>query len=244
MATRLHSVVVDSRAPAALADWWSRALGWPVTYRSDSAVVIEPVGDTATLELPVVFARAPEPQRGKDRMHLDLASRSAGHQVETIERLVDMGATHVDVGQRDVAWEVLADPEGHEFCVLPPDTRFDHVGALEAITLDAMRPGPLAGFWAQATGWHVESASHLVASLRHPTGAPPALDIVAVDAPTEGKNRVHLDLAPAPDDDQAAEVDRLVRLGARRADVGQGADASWIVLADPEGNEFCVLTPR
>jgi hypothetical protein len=57
------------------------------------------------------------------------------------------------------------------------------------------------------------------------------------------KNRIHLDLAPYPSDDQAAEVARLLALGAAPADVGQG-DVPWTVLADPEGNEFCVLTPR
>ena len=55
------------------------------------------------------------------------------------------------------------------------------------------------------------------------------------------KNRLHIELDP---DDQAAEVDRLLALGARRADVGQGDDVSWVVLADPEGNEFCVLRPH
>jgi len=54
------------------------------------------------------------------------------------------------------------------------------------------------------------------------------------------KNRLHIDLDP---DDQAAEVDRVIALGARRVDVGQG-DVSWVVLADPEGNEFCVLRPH
>ena len=55
-----------------------------------------------------------------------------------------------------------------------------------------------------------------------------------------GKNRLHFDLAPARDDDQATEVDRLIALGARRIDIGQG-DVSWVVLADPDGNEFCLL---
>lgn len=55
-----------------------------------------------------------------------------------------------------------------------------------------------------------------------------------------GKNRLHLDLRPK---DQAAEVARLEQLGARRVDVGQAADASWVVMADPDGNEFCVLRP-
>jgi hypothetical protein len=58
------------------------------------------------------------------------------------------------------------------------------------------------------------------------------------------KNRLHLDLAPGPDDDQAAEVGRLISMGARRIDVGQPQDATFVVLADPEGNEFCVLSPR
>lgn len=58
------------------------------------------------------------------------------------------------------------------------------------------------------------------------------------------KNRLHLDLAPRADDDQAAEVRRLLEMGATRVDVGQGDEVSWVVLADPEGNEFCVLSPR
>lgn len=61
--------------------------------------------------------------------------------------------------------------------------------------------------------------------------------------PKTGKNRLHLDVAPPLGEDQAAEVDRLVTLGARRIDIGQG-DVTWVVMADPDGNEFCVLTPR
>jgi hypothetical protein len=71
----------------------------------------------------------------------------------------------------------------------------------------------------------------------------PGLVFVPVPESKALKNRLHIDLTPGPDDDQAAEVRRLESLGARRVDVGQG-DVRWIVLADPEGNEFCVLTPR
>ena len=62
-------------------------------------------------------------------------------------------------------------------------------------------------------------------------------------APKLGKNRLHLDVAPPADGDQQAEVERLISLGAKRIDIGQG-DVSWEVMADPDGNEFCVLTPR
>jgi hypothetical protein len=70
----------------------------------------------------------------------------------------------------------------------------------------------------------------------------PGLVFVTVPETKTLKNRLHIDLAPATDD-QEAEVRRLESLGARRMDIGQG-DARWVVLADPEGNEFCVLTPR
>ena len=61
--------------------------------------------------------------------------------------------------------------------------------------------------------------------------------------PKVGKNRLHLDIAPPPGGDQEAEVERLTALGATRVDIGQG-EVTWVVLADPDGNEFCVLTPR
>jgi hypothetical protein len=61
--------------------------------------------------------------------------------------------------------------------------------------------------------------------------------------PKTGKNRLHFDLTPPVDSDQQAEVDRLIALGATRIDIGQG-EVSWVVMADPDGNEFCVLTPR
>ncbi len=72
----------------------------------------------------------------------------------------------------------------------------------------------------------------------------PGLVFVPVPEGKAGKNRLHIDLAPGPDDDQAAEVARLEALGATRVDVGQQTEHTWVVLADPEGNEFCVLSPR
>ena len=69
------------------------------------------------------------------------------------------------------------------------------------------------------------------------------LAFVPVPEPKTGQNRVHLDLASASAEDQAAIVDRLLGLGARHVDIGQG-EVPWVVLADPEGNEFCVLSAR
>ena len=72
----------------------------------------------------------------------------------------------------------------------------------------------------------------------------PGLVFVRVPEVKTLKNRLHLDLAPHTSQDRDAEIDRLLAMGATRVDVGQGPDVTWTVLADPEGNEFCVLSSR
>ena len=112
---------------------------------------------------------------------------------------------------------------------------------LYTVTVDAHDPAALAEFWRQALDYRVAYAAEAEVAIEPPdnTTAPALLFLAAPDTKSV-KNRLHFDLAP---DDQAAEVDRLVALGARRVDIGQG-EVSWVVLADPEGNEFCILTPR
>jgi predicted enzyme related to lactoylglutathione lyase len=110
----------------------------------------------------------------------------------------------------------------------------------EQIVVDAEDPARLARWWAEALGYQiVHEAPDEVEIRRHPDELPGLLFTVAPDTKTV-KNRLHLDLRP---EDQEAEVERLVDMGARPADIGQG-DVSWVVLADPEGNEFCVLADR
>jgi hypothetical protein len=99
------------------------------------------------------------------------------------------------------------------------------VDVLTGIVFDALDPEGMERFWQAATRGRTDG-------LR--------LRFVATRVPKTGKNRLHLDLAGGPD--RAAEVERLLALGAVRADIGQG-DVPWDVLADPEGNEFCVLRP-
>ncbi len=121
--------------------------------------------------------------------------------------------------------------------------------SIQCLDVDAADPGRLAAFWEQALGWRrtVDEPDEVV--LEPPAGSPqdgvaPDLLFLRVPEAKAGKNRLHLDLrpdGPGHVGDQAAEVARLAALGARRVDVGQRADVSWVVLADPEGNEFCVL---
>jgi len=115
----------------------------------------------------------------------------------------------------------------------------------QCVVVDCADPDPVATFWAAALEWrrtHVSADGGEIV-LEPPEGSPedgvaPDLLFVRVPDPTSGKNRLHLDLRPA---DQEAEVARLLALGARRVDIGQPGTVSWVVLADPDGNEFCVL---
>ena len=115
---------------------------------------------------------------------------------------------------------------------------------LESVVIDAADPSALARFWAEALQWPVtfEEPDEVVVELEGEPFVP--LVLGPVPEPKTVQNRLHFDLATTSEDHQAAEVDRLIALGATRTDVGQGDDVPWVVLADPEGNELCVLEPR
>ena len=246
MATRLVHLVVDASDPAALARFCASALGWEIADETPEEVDVWPAGYTYPdpVAVPLVFVPVPEPKTGKNRVHLDLASASAAHQAQLIGRLRDLGATRADIGQGDVPWEVLADPEGNEFCVLEPRDIYRDTGPVATILTDCGDPAALARFWADAAGWPIKWAEDGIVGLRSPRGAGPCLEFLRVPDPKSAKNRLHPDVAPFRGDDPATEVARLLHKGAMPADVGQGDDVSWKVLADPEGNELCVLSPR
>ncbi|NIJ06391.1 VOC family protein [Frigoribacterium faeni] len=110
----------------------------------------------------------------------------------------------------------------------------------EQVVVDAVDPEALAAWWREALDWVTVSEPGDEPELRPAADSLPGLLFVRVPEPKSVKDRLHLDFRP---DDQAAEVARLEALGATRVDVGQ-VDPSWVVLADPEGNEFCVLGSR
>jgi predicted enzyme related to lactoylglutathione lyase len=253
MPTRLVSLVVDTADPAGLARFWAATLDWPITHEDPEEVVIEPPEDDAAQagQLPIVFGGG-DPKTAKNRIHLDLASTSDDHQAALVARLEALGARRIDIGQPDdVSWVVMADPEGNELCVVShrgsvgkdPASAFAGIGPVAAVVFDCADPEAIAPFWAAATGWPVLGRDDEGVWLRDTSGGGPYLDLHRVAEPKTAKLHVHLDVAPFPGDDQGAEVARLRDLGARPADIGQG-DVPWVVLADPQGNELCVLTPR
>jgi Glyoxalase-like domain len=184
----------------------------------------------------------PDPETVKYRMHIDLVTTSAAHQMELVERLKELGATLADVGQGGVPWKVLADPEGNVFCVLEPRKIYRDTGPIAAVVVDCADPRAMARFWGEAMDWTRHEVTDDHARLRSPKGVGPYLEFLRTPGAKTARHRAHLDLVPYRGDDQTAEAARLQTLGATPADVGQG-DVPWKVLADPEGNEFCILAP-
>ncbi|MFD0773239.1 VOC family protein [Streptomonospora algeriensis] len=111
----------------------------------------------------------------------------------------------------------------------------------EALTIDAREPLSLARWWAQTLDWEVMDPDPAGVEVRSPDRHASSLFFVRVDDTKPAKNRLHLDLYA---EDQAAAVEGLIARGATRASVGQPDGAEWVVLRDPEGNEFCLLEPR
>jgi predicted enzyme related to lactoylglutathione lyase len=113
--------------------------------------------------------------------------------------------------------------------------------SLAVVAIDAADPRKVADFWCAVLGWTVIEEDGEVISIGPAGGAGPTIDVLQVPEPKTVKNRLHFDLR-ADGVARADELARLLDLGATPTDVGQSPDVSWTVLADPEGNEFCLLS--
>jgi predicted enzyme related to lactoylglutathione lyase len=243
MSTRLVNLVIDAARPRVLAGFWAALLGWRVAVELPDEVDVR-APETDGWDLDLVFVPVPEPRRGKNRIHLDLASATPERQAELVGHALELGGTHVDIGQGAVPWVVLADPEGNEFCVLEPREKYADAGAVASILVDSHDPERQAEFWAAVSGWRVGSREGAVlVGLRAPSGRGPWLEFLRNDDVKRVKNRLHLDVAPPAGAEHAAAVSEVLAAGAAPADAG-GPGLPWRVLTDPEGNEFCVLSPR
>jgi hypothetical protein len=231
MASELRRVVMDSADPVSLGRFWSALLDRPITEQSANH------GEVALCErVDLVLVAARDPKRGKNRLHLDLASTSADHQDEVVQRAQMLGAAPIDIGQGAAPWVVLADPEGNEFCVLEPRDEYLANVPVAAVVIDALDPSALATFWSHATGLPVTRSHPEYATVRRESGF--WLEFVRVTEPKTAKNRLRFDLSPVADGDIPTEAERLGGYGAA---VSQH-DVESAALADPEGNEFYVLT--
>jgi predicted enzyme related to lactoylglutathione lyase len=233
----LVALCFDAHDPRRLARFWAGVLGRRI---ADDGTELLP-GDATGFR--IRFLPTQEQKVDQNQAHFDLTSTSLADQQQTVARAVELGARHIDVGQRpEDGHVVLADPEGNEFCVIEPGNNFlADCGLIGALACDGSQE--VGYFWSEALGWPLVWDQDQETAIQSPRGGskiswggPPL-------KPTTGKYRLHVDIAPPADGDQQAEVDRLLSLGASRIDIGQG-EVSWMVMADPDGHEFCVLTPR
>jgi catechol 2,3-dioxygenase-like lactoylglutathione lyase family enzyme len=235
---QLVALCIDANDPLRLAQFWSGVLGREVVDDDTRGCpLLLPSDDTG---FGVRFVPTEQPKASQNQMHFDLTSTSLVDQQRTVAAALDLGARHVDVGQRpEEGHFVLADPEGNEFCVIEPGNAFlAGCGFIGALASDGSQE--VGHFWSEALGWPLVWDQDLETAIQSPLGGPKITWGGPPLPPKTGKYRLHFDIAPAEAGNQEEEVDRLVSLGAARADIGQGG-VSWVVMTDPDGHEFCVL---
>jgi Glyoxalase-like domain len=214
---------LDAQDAARVGRFWSAALGLELDTHRGSVVRLEGPTPQETLWVNAV----PEPKAVKNRLHLDIHTGS-------VEELVELGASVLD---DTLPWTVMADPEGGEFCafVRPPERLPDY--RLYEVVVDADDAERIAGWWGERLGIAAQPIPDDPSSwfLDAGGGLPWELIFQQVPEPKVVKNRVHWDVV--------GTTAELLAVGAtlvRRRD----DEISWDLLADPEGNEFCVFTPE
>jgi hypothetical protein len=236
----LENLVMDAVDPQRLGRFWEAALG--CERLTDQSEVFETrlvIAGGPVLDL--CFQRVPEPASEPPRLHLDLGG--GPRQKLEVERLLGLGAAHLDIGQGAVPWVVLSDPEGNACCVLEDRATYAGTGPLAALPLDSADPDRDAHFWAWLTGWS-DTAGDAPRSLRHPSLRGPLLEMCPERAPKgNAKNRLHLDVRLESGDDPDLVAAGIAERGGRELPSAWG-ELPWRLYADPSGNEFCVLPAR
>ena len=236
----LENLVIDAVEPQRLGRFWEAVVGGErLSDEADGFETRLTIADGAALDL--CFQHVRQPPLGSPRLHLDLSGGI--RQAEEVARLLGLGARHLDIGQGEVPWVVLADPEGNPCCVMEDRAAYADTGPLAALPLDSADPDTDAEFWSWLTGW-VEVTGVAPRSLRHPSLRGPLLELCPEVAPKGApKNRLHLDVRLDAGDDPDAVAVGIAERGGRELHPAWG-ELPWRLYADPSRNEFCVLPAR
>jgi predicted enzyme related to lactoylglutathione lyase len=237
----LENLVFDAVDPQRLGRFWEAVVGGEqLTDEHDGYETRLTVEGGPVLDL--CFQRVPEPPLEPLRLHLDLAG--GARQTQEVERLLGLGARHLDIGQGEVPWVVLADPEGNPCCVMEDRAEYADTGPLAALPLDSADPDRDAAFWSWLTGW-TEVAGAAPEVLRHPTRRGPLLALCPEPEPKgAAKNRLHLDVRLEAADDPDDVAAGIAARGGGRLHRPEWGELPWRSYTDPSGNEFCVLPAR
>jgi len=232
MTLTLYAIRFYANDPQRLAQFWAGVLRRALAH---DGVTLLP---TAPTEPRIRFAPTSEPKTDLGRAHFELTSTSLEDQDATVQRALQLGGRHLDIGQSpEDQHVVLADPEGNEFCVIEPGNNFlAGCGFIGAFNWDGSQE--VGYFWSRALGWPLVWDQNEETAIQSPAGGmkiawggPPV-------RPKSANDRLHMDVAVDAGADIEAEADRLVTLGASLA----GKDGADIVMADPDGNEFRLLS--
>jgi Glyoxalase-like domain len=227
--SRLVAVTYDAQDPARLAQFWATMLKREAV--EDVGGVLLPGTDG---QLGLRFVADGAPPHGRHRMHAHLTSTSLLDQQHIVATAVELGASHLDVGQRpEEGHVVLSDPGGYEFCVIEPGNGFlAGCGSLGEITCEGTRTA--GAFWSRALDWPLVWDRGEETAVQSPQGGTKVSWGGEPVSSRQGSDRQRFELVAA-DGDLEAEAGRLVGLGAQRLRV---AGSGVILLADPDGTEF------
>ena len=222
------TVTYDARDANRLAAFWAGMLGREAVEDGDG--VLLPGSET---QLALRFARRDVTMARPNLMHFHLTSASQADQDQKVAAALELGATHLDIGQRpEEGHVVLADPEGYEFDVIEPGNNYlAGTGLLGEIACTGSREVGL--FWSAALGWPLVWDEGEETAIQSPAGGTKVAWGGPSETPKEPFNRQRFELTTSGAD----QIDRLLTLGARRL---EPAPDGAVLLADPDGNEFSV----
>ncbi|MFI7364226.1 VOC family protein [Streptomyces sp. NPDC050149] len=239
MTSQLFAICFNATRPTGLARFWSGVLGWESASAPEDGVAILPP-DPAGFR--IRFLPGQEPKTGQNRAHFDLTSATPEDQRQTVDRALELGAEHIDVGQLpEDGHVVLADPDGNEFCVIEAGNKFlADTGVIGALACDGTQE--VGYFWSKALRWPLVWDQDQETAIQSPHGGTKLTWGGPPVAPKTGTNRLYFELALPADADGDAEIDRLISLGATRAGISKD-EGDTILMLDPDGNEFSVRSP-
>ena len=238
MTPRRFGICIDANDPERVAEFWAAVLDRE-TETSGEEIRLLPRADD---DLRIRFLPTDAPKTLANPHHLHLTSALADDQQRTVDRLIGLGAAHLDVGQRpDEDHIVLGDPEGNELCVIPAGNRWlEGAGFLGEVAADGSRENGI--FWSAALGWPLVWDQDGETAVATPSGSAKVAWGGPPPVPRGPRDRFRFDLIAPEGTDPADEIRRLVGLGATLvAEIG--GDGLWARMTDPDAYEFELLAP-
>jgi predicted enzyme related to lactoylglutathione lyase len=248
---QLRNITFSCDDPERVAGFWATLLDYEAASAGDSCIATDPRGEGTRL----LFNRMAKSETIEVPIHVDV---NVPDREAELNRILQLGGQFVEtrsdsIGELSETWTVMRDPEGNGFCIQSPPKTQPH-RYIGNVTFSCAEPRQLGAFWAEALGWPEEEADEgFMQQLRDAGVAERDLSGFYVTRPPNAgsprflfqrreKSRpasypVHLDFGT---DDREAEVERLVRVGASVVETKEGANLTFTILRDPEGNPFCV----